>query len=331
MVSSGLVSIRTESANLNLAKTGATSLFVDQLGVNASDDNDGFDWDRPFLTIMGAMAMANPWTEVFIRTGVYPENVVIPYENIKLHGAVQSGLSKVSIAPVSGVPLTIQHEFCCIGRMELVSTDAYGCVIGADNVVIHDIDSHITVTGAAKAGIRINGGANTRVSNAAMTGNNTLNSIGILIDGGATDVGIIGSYFTAFGDALNIGYAIAIEDAQRVSIVPSLSDGQYIPNRFNANHVGVYFYPMAGYRGHCVHGNGFWGHTSSYDIYDNNDPDVSGIVVDGNFYGYTGWFTDHNHDGIADLLVDCYNNVDYHPLAGLQSWRVHPIPRIDLE
>jgi hypothetical protein len=157
--------MRTESANLNLAKTGSTSLFVDQLSPNASDDNDGFDWDRPFETIMGALSYANPWTELWIRTGIYEENVILPYENIQIHGAVQSGLTKVSIAPVSGVPLTIQYGFCRVGGVELVSTDAHGCVVSADNVVLHDIDSHITVTGPAKAGIRINGGGNTRVSN----------------------------------------------------------------------------------------------------------------------------------------------------------------------
>jgi hypothetical protein len=34
-----------------------------------------------------------------------------------------------------------------------------------------------------------------------------------------------------------------------------------------------------------------------------------------NFYGYQDWFTDYDHDGLADVAVCCYLNYDYAPLA----------------
>jgi hypothetical protein len=148
------------------------------------------------------------------------------------------------------------------------------------------------------------------------------------LDGGSVDCGIHGCYFTDWGDAVNPGYCIGFNDAQRCSVTPYVDQaGHHIPNRLISSYVGMYFYVVAGFGGHNIHYNMF-SENSGYDIYDPNDPDTSGNSLDGNFYAYTNWFLDYNHDGLADLIVDAYGNFDYHPLGGVSSWMTPNVPRV---
>lgn len=330
MVSISQFSIRNSTATLNISKGGSTSLYVDKNYPTADDYNDGFSWDRPFKTINGALSTAGPWTEIYIKSGVYDENVIIPHENTILHGLVQDGIAKVSIQPSGGIPLVCSYGHCEFHGIEFVSSNADGIYVTGNDVKIHDCDFHILSSGlSSHACVAIHGGNYALIYSCSLDGANYPNVIGVLVDSGSIDAGILGNYFTGFGYGDSAGYAIAIHDAQRVAIVPRMLDGRMMPNRFYHNYVGVYFYTEVGYRGHSVHGCGFWD-TTYYDVYDPNVPADSGIVIDGNFYGYAGWFTDDNHDGMADLLVDCYSNGDYHPLSSLQSLRIHPITKVTL-
>jgi hypothetical protein len=119
----GYGSIRNQSSSLNISKGGSTSIYVDKNSVTASDNNDGFDWDRPKKTIGGATAILEPWMELWIKSGIYQENVIIPYENVKIHGVVQSGTNRAEIAPLSGVPLKFLAGYCEMEGMSIVAQD----------------------------------------------------------------------------------------------------------------------------------------------------------------------------------------------------------------
>src|SRR5512137_1674628 len=114
MVSINQFSIRSSTSTLNISKGGSTAFYVDQNHPSADDSNDGYSWDRPFKTIGGALSGADAWTELYINSGTYIENVVIPHENIVLHGLVQDGTSKVTIKPTTGVALTCAYGQCAV-------------------------------------------------------------------------------------------------------------------------------------------------------------------------------------------------------------------------
>jgi hypothetical protein len=322
-------SIRAESAELCFAKEGWTALYVNQNSDAASDDNDGFSWDRPCKTIQGAIDKADTWAKIFIAAGgTYLENVVIDtLDKIKLIGAVQDGLTRSAITPTSGVPLTIETGYCEAMGLALVSTNNHALKLEGPGHYMHDM--YVEVNNSAATvyyGEYLNDADACVLENIHHDGHSSENVIGTYVGGGSVDVGIIGNYYIDWGDSVKPGYAIGVYDAQRVSIVPRVVAGHIIPNRFISNYLGVLLSPQAGYRGHCVHGNGFWEQVN-YDGYDTNDQDISGNRVDGNFYGYTDWFRDLNHDGIGDLIVTWGGNKDFHPLAGLQSWRTPPMSR----
>jgi hypothetical protein len=311
MVGTSLVSIRDESASLNISKGGSTSLYVDQTSPTADDKNDGFDWSRPLLTIGAAIAKATPWTEIWVKTGTYLENLIISHQNIKLHGVIQDGADRVIVSPATGIPLTLSSGYCEVDGIAFKATNNHCIKANYPGHLLHDLYVEIlNSTVSTYAAIYLDDSDYTVIRDSYLYGNNNANVIGILLDGGSVDNLILGNYITGFGDGLDVGYAIGIDDAQRCAILPN----GFRPNRIVDNYLGVYFYVNANYRGHSVIHNLF-AQQDSYDVYDPNDPDVSGIVLRENCYAYTGWMEDRDHNGRADIVVDAYSNKDYLPLS----------------
>lgn len=320
MVGSSLVSIRQETSDLNVSKGGSTHLYVDQNASSSSDDNDGFDWDRCFETISAALIKADPWTEIWIKTGIYEESLIVNHEAIKLHGVIQDGSDRVVIMPPSGLPLDLQVGFCEVERMAFVSTAEDAIRATGPGHYLHDLYVEVNSPGAgADYGILLNDCDRAKLGRNYLSGKGGLNDIGILVDGGSVDCEFFDNYLVDWGDVGVTGYAIGVNDAQRCL---------FRRNVLNSGYVGIYFYLRAGAQLHTVIGNQFYAN-DLWDVSDNNtDPDVSGIRIINNFYGYTGWYSDNNHDGIANLPIQCNNNYDYAPLSSPHFLTQSFVPRV---
>jgi parallel beta-helix repeat protein len=315
-------SIRSQSATLNLSKGGSTSLYVDQTSSKASDDNDGYDWFRPKKTVMGAMLDAAAWAFIFIRGGVYAENVVIPYENVTLIGIVQAGVDRAEIAPSSGVPITVQCGYCEIRGLSIVGTNSNCIVATGPGLNIHDCYIEVDSDGSAQyTEIVLDDCDSFHIWNNSFNGMSVLNVIGIRVDG-TTNASVDGviekNYLLNFGSVGVAGQGINLNNAQRCLVKQNIFDSGYN---------GIYLENMANAL-HTIVGNQFYAN-ASYDVCDmNTDPVTSGISIRNNFYGYSGWFSDVNHDGIADKPVSCYNGYDYCPLSSPHYLGPSFIPRV---
>lgn len=309
MPQKGISSIRTQSAKLNFSKGGSTSLYVDQSSVNASDSHDGYNWQRPFKTINGAIAYLEPWMDIWIRGGIYDESVVIDEENVVLHGVVQAGVDRVEIAPSSGLPLDIQVGYAEVEGIAFVSDESNAMQLTGPGHKIHDVYVEVNSTGASQyTGILLDDCDNAIIENSHFNGKYGLDTIGVRVDGtlnASVDGVIRDNYFEKFGALATAGQGINLNNAQRWLITRNIFDSCYngVYCEVNANSL------------HSIIGNQFYAN-ASVDIVDLN-PDVitSGIHVRNNFFGYSGWFTDLDHDGIASVPVQCYYNYDYAPLA----------------
>ena len=107
-------SIARQVRDLNVAKRGATSLYVD--GTNGSDTFTGESWRQALATIQEAVDVADPWTQIFIRAGAYDENVTIDKDSISLIGQSRGS---VEIHPASGDALTISGDFVAATKLSL--------------------------------------------------------------------------------------------------------------------------------------------------------------------------------------------------------------------
>lgn len=325
-----MAGIRQETSDLNVSKGGSTSLYVDQNSDTASDNNDGYSWDRPYASIMAAINDARPWTELWIKTGLYKENVIIPHQNIKMHGLIQDGTDRVVISPDSGIPLVLDAGHCEVNGIALESHDNHVIKANYPGQKLHDLYLELNnATVITYAALWLNDSDYSVIRDSYLTGLGNANVIGVRVDGGSVDNGILGNYITGFGAGAAVGYAVGLDDAQRCAILPSEINGMPIPNRFVDNYVGVYFYARAGYRGHAVIHNLF-AQNDNFDMYDNNVPTTSGIVLRENCYAYTGWMEDRDHSGRADIIVNAYGNYDHLPLSSPWSWVTAAISRLSV-
>mgnify|MGYP001290354993 FL=1 len=309
MPQKGITSIRTQSATLNFSKGGSTSLYVDQNSPRASDNNDGYNWERPFKTINGAIAYLEPWMDIWIKSGIYQENVVIDREKVTLHGLVQAGLDRVEISPSSGLPLDVQVGYCEIEGISLVSTNSDASHFTGPGHHIHDSYIEVNSDGTAqRTGILLNDCDSAILDHLHLNGQWNENVIGIRVDGtlnASVDGVIRDSYFENFGTIGVSGQGINLNNAQRWLITK---------NVFNSCYNGIFCMVMPNSM-HSIVGNQFYSN-SNFDICDmNTNPIASGIFISNNFYGYVDWFDDPDHDGIASVPIQCYHNYDYAPLA----------------
>lgn len=322
MPQKGITSIRTESGKLNFSKGGSTSIYVDQSSANASDDHDGYSWERPKLTIQGAIDVLESWMEIWIRGGTYRENIVIDHENVVLHGVVQAGADRVEIAPASGVPLTISVGYAEIERIAIVATNANAISLTGPGHNIHDCYIELDSDGTAqRSAMVLDDCDKCHIYDNHFSGENVLNTIGIRVDGSlsASVDGIIrDNFFEKFGTTGVAGQGINLNNAQRWLITRNI---------FDSNYNGIYCEVKENSL-HTICGNQFYSNFG-YDICDNNpDQQVSGIYIMNNFFGYQEWFTDYDHDGIADTVVCCYLNYDYSPLAYPHYQGIHLTPGV---
>ena len=305
----GITSIRTESATLNFSKGGSTSIYVDQNAVNASDNNDGYSWERPKETIAGAIAVLAPWMEIWIKSGTYQENVVIDEQNVVLHGIVQAGLDRAEIAPLTGVPIICTVGYVELEGLSIISTNDNAIELTGPGHKIHDCFIEVDSDGSAQCtAILLNDCDKFLVYDCHLSGRYAEDVIGVRVDGtlnASVDCCIRDNYFHGFGTVATQGHGVNLNNAQRCLIIKNIFDSGYI---------GINCDVIANAL-HTIIGNQFYAN-SSFDICDlNPDQQAGGIWICNNFYGYVGWYSDPNHDGIADVAVQCYYNYDYAPLA----------------
>lgn len=305
----GITSIRTESASLNFSKGGSTSIYVDQAAVNASDNIDGYSWSRPKKTIAGAIAVLQPWMEIWIKPGIYQENVVITEPNVVIHGIVQAGLDRAEIAPISGVPVQCTVGYVELEGLSIISTNDNAIELTGPGHKIHDCFIEVDSDGTAQcSAILLNDCDKFLVHDCNFSGRYAEDTIGVRVDGtlnASVDCCVRDNYFHGFGTVATPGQCINLNNAQRCLV---------IRNTFDSSYIGVNCEVIANAL-HTIVGNQFYAN-ASVDICDlNPDQQASGIHIQNNFYGYTGWYSDPNHDGIADVAVQCYYNYDYAPLA----------------
>jgi len=309
MPTTGTTSIRNQSGTLNFSKGGSTSIYLDKNSLTASDKNDGYSWSRPKKTFAGVTDILEPWMEIWARGGIYQENVVIDEENVVIHGLVQAGLDRVEIAPLSGVPLDVQVGYVELEGLALVSTNSSVCKLTGPGHKVHDCYCEVGSDGGAQySGLLLNDADGIDIHHNHLNGRYSLSTVGIRVDGtlnASVDGRIHDNYIEKFGTVGVAGQGINFNNAQRFLTIKNIFDSCYN---------GVYLNLKANSL-HSIIGNSFFAN-ASVDICDMNpDQQTSGNFINNNFYGYSGWYQDNDHDGIAEVPVQAYYNYDYSPLA----------------
>ena len=116
---------------------GAKSLYVD--GTNGDDSNDGISWKTAKQKIQAAIDIAENWTNIFITTGAYNEDLVLSLENINLFGEQRDGVV-VSAMGSDKRALKVHGNVCSINNMSFDMDDSEFCVeIFGDNCSMFDI------------------------------------------------------------------------------------------------------------------------------------------------------------------------------------------------
>jgi hypothetical protein len=318
----GITSIRTQSGKLNLSKGGSTALYVDRSAATASDNNDGYSWDRPFETIQGALDNLEPWMEIYVRPGTYQENLVIDHENVVINGVIQSGLDRVEIAPLSGVALDIQVGYFELLGVSLVSSNSDALTLTGPGHYIHDCYIEVNTDGLSQyTGVLLNDADKFTLKDCHLNGRYGLDTVGVRLDGSlnaSVDCYIQNNYFENFGTIDVSGQGLHLGNSQRCLVHKNI---------FTSCYNGVYCSLLANSL-HSIIGNQFYSN-ASVDICDMNpDQQVSGITIRNNFFGYTGWYSDNNGDGIADVPIQCYYNYDLSPLASPHYMGPSYVPRM---
>lgn len=325
MVSIYNTGIRYETIELGIAREGATSLYVDTDNPAASDENEGYSWVDPLKTIGEAIERSMAWTKIWVRGGEYYENLTIANDNVHIYGAARDGAGRVVIknAKNDTPVIKITGNACYIENLAIEASNADAVVIESspnnrlDNLYIK-CDS---LGSKVYYGVYLNDADSAVINHCHIEAdtNDIDKLVGVMIDNGSVNCKLTDSIITKFGGAsgLHTGYGVAIDDAQRLLVEE---------NAITDCSVGVYFYEREAMITAAVVHNIF-AENRDYDVYDPNNPSVSGTLIDSNFYGYEGWFTDSDHDGIADTIVSCFNNYDNHPLANPWAWKVAQITR----
>jgi hypothetical protein len=346
MVVGGSRAVRNEASEIGLAKMGETAYYVDNTFAGASDENDGFSWTRPFKTIQAALNACKAWSKVYVRAGTYNERLVISNPGIEL---ICAGFDRVFLNDI-GLPndpvlvetlIDIQASSVKVSGLAIANYTSDKCininpsVIEVETVELAFLEitmwgpstTVMGVTSYTGIGIYIDHGDGCDIHDCYFNGNAKAYS-GITLWTNAINIKIHHNYFINFYQAAPVLTAYAIEMSEGKSASVYLNDFVY-------NYCSIHSY---------VDADTFYGHT----IYFNNhyattnvDVDVSimragahvesetpGIVVTDGFYAYTGWYSDNNHDGYADIIIDCGDVYDYHPRPSPHMYGLGTVPRI---
>jgi len=124
----------TDPSMFAAANTGARALYVDQsLGLSG---NDGRFWTTAMQTIQEAVDAATTWTNIFIKAGIYEENVGITTQMTNLIGERRAS---VIIAPAVGTALTITADYCNISALSAQASSGISIRINGDRNIVHHV------------------------------------------------------------------------------------------------------------------------------------------------------------------------------------------------
>lgn len=324
MVSIYNTGIRYETVELGVAREGATSLYVDTDSEAASDDNEGYSWADPLKTISEAVKRAMTWTKIWVRGGEYYDNIVISADNVHIYGAARDGDERVVIRNLDDKKpvIKITGNACYIENIAVEANNVDSIVIeSSPNNTLRNLYVENDSDGLDPYyGIYLNDADSTIIDHCHITAESADidKLIGVMIDNGSVNCRLTNSVITGLGgdSGSHTGYGVAIDDAQRILIEE---------NTITNCSVGIYFYERDDVISTAVLHNVF-AENRDYDVYDPNNPSRSGTLIDSNFYGYDGWFTDSNYDGVADTVVSCFNNYDVHPLSNPWAWKIMSVP-----
>jgi len=115
---------------------GAKTLYVD--GDNGNDHNDGLSWKTAFKTIQAAVDAADSWTNIYIKSATYPENVEVEKDGIKLIG---QNCTNVIVKPDSGTAIDITANGCLVTSLTAIGngTGEAGLLIGGLRSCIYTV------------------------------------------------------------------------------------------------------------------------------------------------------------------------------------------------
>jgi len=155
---------------------GALSVYVD--AINGHDSNDGESWKTAVATIQEAVDIAEPWTQIFIKSGTYAESVVVDTENISLIGADKA----TTVLSGTEYTLLISSNHCSIQSLQSkVNTANYSAVrITGDDCIIKDCVVDATPALAGTIGV-IFVGDHAEISNVSVSSDITY--IGLTLQG----------------------------------------------------------------------------------------------------------------------------------------------------
>ena len=299
--------------------TGRKTTFADP--VLGNESNDGLSPSTAKLYMQSAVDLAGTYGATIGLPGTFDENVVVNTPDLWLIGATYDGLQKTAIAPATGVALTLNAGLCQVGNMYITSGDDHCIQATGPRTKFQDIA--VDVRAASKIGIWLDDADYNELNHIFLDGANLTNTIGLLFGNNTTSSFIedstITNFGTGFGGAGHNGYGMAFHSAaQRCRATH---------NFLSNNYYAAYCYAIgASPSWHTFDKNEFYLSGNYYDIYSPDPVGATGNRCDGNFYGYTGYYNDFVHSGIADFVVPCGDNVDdplydWAPLSAPDSWR----------
>ena len=298
--------------------SGRKTTYADP--VNGDESNDGMSPTTPKLYAQSATDLAGIYGCAVLLPGIFDENVVVTQPNLWLIGATYDGPNKTAIAPATGVPLTFNEGLCMAENLYLSSGNNH-CLKATGPS--HDFHLLAIEPPATKYGVWLNDADQAKLKSLYLDGGGLADTIGVLFGSGTVSASIEDSVITNFGSGLGAGVLNGYGIAYHGSSQRNRATHNFISNCA----YGQYHYTSGGSSvWHEADQNEYY-LNRLYDFYSPDAMGVSGIRVDGNFYGYTGWYDDHGiHTGIADFTVPCGDDAndplyDFAPLVSPDAFR----------
>lgn len=270
---------------------GAATVHVG--GAAGDDSNDGESWITAKETIQGAVDVADPWTEIFIKAGTYAENVVIADDTVHLVG--QSRKSVV-IRPGSGSPLTVSGDGVAVRGVTLYNSGVDYCASVTGDWLLMDDVGLDGVLGAS--GIDLEASSHTRL-NELYAVNSTMSSV--IYATGASE------YFTISNCKFDLGYA----STGFVMYLSGASKSEIINNDIGSMTYGVWL--TSGCDEVSVTHNNFIGNDYAFNTLS------SSCLFRENFYDdHTN--IDNGHGIATEPYITNEGDIDLRPVVARNGW-----------